>query len=38
MKNKSAVLFLDVCEQLNDPVFNSNSLEFEGIKQGCRVL
>jgi hypothetical protein len=32
LKNKDTVLFLSVWEKLNNPVFNSNSLEFEGIK------
>jgi hypothetical protein len=30
LKNKDAVLFLDVWEQLNNPVFKT--LEFEGFK------
>jgi hypothetical protein len=32
LKNKDTVLFLGVWEQLNNPAFNSNSPEFEGIK------
>jgi hypothetical protein len=32
LKNKDTVLFLSVWEKLNNPAFNSNSLEFEGIK------
>lgn len=31
-KNKDTVLFLGVWEQLNNPDFNSNSPEFEGIR------
>lgn len=32
LKNKDTVLFLGVWEQLNNPNFNSNSPEFEGIR------
>jgi KilA-N domain len=32
LKNKDTVLFLGVWEQLNNPDFNSNSPEFEGIR------
>ncbi|ADL54299.1 KilA-N domain-containing protein [Gallionella capsiferriformans] len=32
LKNKDTVLFLGVWEQLNNPGFNSNSPEFEGIR------
>jgi hypothetical protein len=32
LKNKDTVLFLGVWEQLNNPDFISNSLEFEGIR------
>ncbi|MEI7841623.1 MAG: KilA-N domain-containing protein [Gallionellaceae bacterium] len=32
LKNKDTVLFLGVWEQLNNPEFNSNSPEFEGIR------
>ncbi len=32
LKNKDTVLFLGVWEQLNNPGFDSNSLEFEGIR------
>jgi hypothetical protein len=32
LKNKDTVLFLGVWEQLNNPKFNSNSPEFEGIR------
>lgn len=32
LKNKDTVLFLGVWEQLNNPRFNSNSPEFEGIR------
>ncbi|MDI9333798.1 MAG: KilA-N domain-containing protein [Cytophagales bacterium] len=32
LKNKDTVLFLGVWEQLNNPAFDSNSPEFEGIK------
>ncbi|MDO9052339.1 MAG: KilA-N domain-containing protein [Gallionella sp.] len=32
LKNKDTVLFLGVWEQLNNPSFNSNSPEFEGIR------
>ena len=36
LKNKDTVLFLGVCEQLNNPVFNS--LEFEGIKNEAECI
>jgi KilA-N domain len=36
LKNKDAVLFLGVWEQPNNPVFNSNSPEFEGIRNKTR--
>lgn len=32
LRNKDTVLFLGVWEQLNNPEFNSNSPEFEGIR------
>lgn len=35
LKNKDTVLFLSVWEQLNNPNFDSNSPEFEGIKAGA---
>ncbi len=35
LKNKDTVLFLSVWEQLNNPNFDANSPEFEGIKSGA---
>lgn len=35
LKNKDTVLFLGVWEQLNNPEFNSNSPEFEGIRNAA---
>jgi hypothetical protein len=35
LKNKDTVLFLSVWEQLNNPNFDANSPEFEGIKAGA---
>ncbi len=38
LKNKDTVLFLGVWEQLNNPEFNSNSPEFEGIRSESERL